>query len=761
MPIGKNTIHSSHEEKRVRELLRHNILDTPNEQEFDDLTKVAAYLCDVKYAHIHFLDHNRQWAKSCHGWNVREMPRDESICTHTIQRDKYMVVNNLKEDSRFKHRNYVTDDTIQFYAGIVLNSKGFNLGTLCVFDDKPNQLSEKQLESLQILGNEVEARLELRLKREELIDEHQKLRKSAIFLQNSTDLRLILDPKTLRIEEANEEVEDLLGYKPDNILGTPLTDIIKQDEFRSNLNTWAEKKLKQQFSSEIILEAKDENSYWFQITITEEQDKYYVTGRNITRRKRSEKRFLKQAKLTENIIQHLPGIFFLIDKKGRIKKWNNNLIDVAERTTEETKNQLYKNFIAREDYDKAEKAFQKVFETGYARTELNFISKNGKATPILLVGFRYQVDEGTYATGIGIDISDEKQALEELERKEQKLKEAQRIGRIGSWTWHIPTNEVSWSEEVYELYGLDEKNFKASIENFQKMLPEDDQKKVKKIVDRIMAGKRWEEVDLKVHKPDGSIIYVHQRGEVHYDGNGNPVEVSGTVQDVTARRENEEKLKTALKEKNILLAEVHHRVKNNLAIINSLLQLEVFNTENEQLKAILTDSQMRIHSMALIHETLYSFGQFSDISLKNYLHEFTESLLNTFTNPSYNIDIELHAEEVSLNINQAIPCALLINEIATNSLKHAFPNFNSGIIEIQLEEKDSTIFLDISDNGVGFDNDYDFENPTTLGFTLINKLTAQLDGDLAIESRDGTSFHISFPKKEVGGSSASYFPEKT
>lgn len=359
--MDKDKTYTNHEEERVRELLRHNILDTPDEKEFDDLTKVAAYLCDVKYAHIHFLDHDRQWAKSCHGWEAREMPRDESICHYTLQRDKYMVINNLKDDSRFKNRDYVKDNTIQFYAGVILESNGYNLGTLCVFDDKPNQLSDKQLESLQILGNEVEAQLELRLKREELIDEHKKIKKTAIFLQNSTDLRLILDPETLRIEETNEEVEDLLGYKPDNIQGIPLTDIIREKEFRSNLNTWAKNKPDKQFSSEIILEANDGTSYWFQLTITEEEDKYYVTGRNISRRKRSEQRFLKQAKLTENIIQHLPGIFFLIDKKGRIRKWNNNLIDVTNRTTEETKNRSYTNLSPKMITTKLKKRCKKFF----------------------------------------------------------------------------------------------------------------------------------------------------------------------------------------------------------------------------------------------------------------------------------------------------------------------------------------------------------------------------------------------------------------
>lgn len=759
--MNKNKSYTEYEDKRVKELLRHNILDTPDEKEFDDLTKVAAYLCDVQYAQINFLDHDRQWSKSCHGWDIKEIPRDKSICHHTIQRDKYMIVNDPSEDPRFKNLDYVKDKSIQFYAGVVLKSNGYNLGTLCVFGEEPKQLSNNQLESLQTLGNEVEARLELRLKREELIDEHKQLKKSAIFLQNSTDIRLILDPETLHIIDVNEEVEELLGYKAEELQGTTLTDHLQQQKFITEVKEWAKHKLDPQFSSETIINTRANKPLWFRLTITEESGQYYVTGRNITRRKRSEQRFLRQVKLTKNIIQHLPGIFFIVDTESRIRSWNNNLIDVAKRSPEETENLLYTNFIVPKDHDKAQKSLQKVFKDGYARAELDFLSKDGKITPILLVGFRYQNDDDTYATGIGIDISDEKQAIEELEQKEQKLKEAQRIGKIGSWTWHIPTNELHWSDEVYELYDLDKDTFEPTFENFVDMLPSGEQEKVEKIIDQILKGNHWEEVELKVEKPDGSMVYIQERGEVHYDNEGNPVEVSGTMQDVTARRENEEQLKTALKEKEVLLAEVHHRVKNNLAIINSLLQLEIFNTENEKLKDILSESQMRIHSMALIHETLYSWGDFANISFGRYIKKLTTSLLETFPEKSQHIDINLHTEDVPLNINQAIPCALLLNELITNSFKHAFPNSQTGTVSVKLQENDQTIDLRISDNGVGFDVASALDNTNTLGLTLVKKLINQIDGDVEIDAQNGTSFHITFAKKQASGSSASYFPGKS
>lgn len=164
------------ERERVKELHRYGILDTPNEEEFDNITKVATYLCDSTSAHINFLDYDRHWSKSSHGWYVKEIPRDQSICNHTIQQDKYLIVNNLYEDPRFKNYSYVKEKTVQFYAGIVLESvRGYNIGTLCVLDKETRELSDKQLESLQILAEDVESKLELRLRREQLVKEHRSL----------------------------------------------------------------------------------------------------------------------------------------------------------------------------------------------------------------------------------------------------------------------------------------------------------------------------------------------------------------------------------------------------------------------------------------------------------------------------------------------------------------------------------------------------------------------------------------------------------
>lgn len=624
--MNESTGKNSSEETRLKELHRYNILDSPNEREFDDLAKLAAFICKVQYAHIHFLDHDRQWTKSrSGGWVQKDIPRNQSICNYTIQQENHMIVNDLTTDSRFRDFEYVKNDAVRSYAGVILkSSRGYNLGTLCVFDSEPGKLSDKQLEALQILGSAIETQLEIRVKRETLIEQNKNLMSASIFLRNSTDLRIISDPKTHEIEQINKEAEQLLGYASDEITGSILPDLILDDSFKSLYLKWAQSDSKQIFSTEIKLKTKNKKQIWIQLTITEDLNKYFVTGRDITHRKRAEQRFLKQARFTEEMIQNLPGIFFLLDEQGKIKKWNNNLTTVANRSPRQIKNKSYKMIISPDDAQKADEAISQIFEKGFARTELNFVAKNGGITPILLVGFRYRDENKIYATGIGVDITEEKKAL---------------------------------------------------------------------------------------------------------------------------------------KEKNVLLKEIHHRVKNNLAIIHGMLQLEIFKSDNEQLKQVLSESQMRIHSMALIHETLYSSGDFANISFGNYIGRLSELLIDSYRSTSKKIELKLNTEDVKLNINQAIPCALMLNEIITNSLKHAFPERDSGLINIAVKEKSDTIRLTVSDNGVGFDADGIIEKSNTLGMTLIKTLAKQLEGEIEIENRNGTIFKVSFKKKKTKGPSASYIPE--
>lgn len=201
-------------------------------------------------------------------------------------------------------------------------------------------------------------------------------------------------------------------------------------------------------------------------------------------------------------------------------------------------------------------------------------------------------------------------------------------------------------------------------------------------------------------------------------------------------------LEETLKDRNILLSEIHHRTKNNLAIVSSMLNLQRHQVENEQLKAILMDCSNRVHSMATVHQKLYEKGNFTKIDLKDYLEDLIRDLQNTIFPGNKTIEMVVEIDSFQLTSDKAIPCALILNELITNSVKHAFKE-KDGKLEIRIRKIASQILLMIHDNGPGFDYDPS-KNYVSLGMTLIEALTEQLDGNFEYNTKDGTTFTLSF-----------------
>ena len=199
-------------------------------------------------------------------------------------------------------------------------------------------------------------------------------------------------------------------------------------------------------------------------------------------------------------------------------------------------------------------------------------------------------------------------------------------------------------------------------------------------------------------------------------------------------------------EKEILLKEIHHRVKNNLQIITSLLSLQNQNIEEVVLKQIFTSSQMRIKSMAIIHELLYQSNNFSKIDYQDYLQHLSQSLLDSYGQPNQDISLHIDAHAIQFNLETAIPLGLIINEAVTNSLKHGFKDRAEGILKISVELMEKEFYkMTIEDNGIGIPKDFNLEKSKSLGTNLMNKLVRQLEGNVTVESGySGTALHFLF-----------------
>ena len=218
-------------------------------------------------------------------------------------------------------------------------------------------------------------------------------------------------------------------------------------------------------------------------------------------------------------------------------------------------------------------------------------------------------------------------------------------------------------------------------------------------------------------------------------------------------RANEE-LHASVEEKVMLLQEIHHRVKNNLQIISSLLELQAAAVEDTRALEAFLDSGHRVRSMALVHEKLYGPESLSRIDFADYVRDLTTFLFQSYNARTPNVGLTIEADDVFLDIHTAVPCGLILNELITNSLKHAFPGSREGKIRVGLHQTDDgQMTLSVGDDGVGFPQDLDWRNLTSLGFQLIKALVNQLTGTLTIDSRCGAEFEICFPVKKKTGRS--------
>ncbi len=200
----------------------------------------------------------------------------------------------------------------------------------------------------------------------------------------------------------------------------------------------------------------------------------------------------------------------------------------------------------------------------------------------------------------------------------------------------------------------------------------------------------------------------------------------------------------SLKEKEQLLKEIHHRVKNNMQIISSLLSLQSENSDDEKFNALLRESRNRINSMALVHEMLYQSDDLSKIELKEYIETLCSSVHRSYASPNSNIEFVYDIDkQAHFNIDKMIPIGLILNEAISNSLKHAFPT-KTGKITISLQHTEESHELRVGDNGTGFRNEFDPEKDSHLGIQLIYMLTEQLGGKLEVRNSNGVCYHINF-----------------
>ena len=339
---------------------------------------------------------------------------------------------------------------------------------------------------------------------------------------------------------------------------------------------------------------------------------------------------------------------------------------------------------------------------------------------------------------------------EKLKKSEKNYRHLFEFSPVPMWVYDLHTlHFLDVNEAAIKHYGYSKEIFMEM--RIRDIRPPEDVENFENVIDNVRDRPNKKGIGIFRHqKKSGEIIQVQveESGIEYRDRDARLV----LADDITEQKKYEKKLTDSLKEKEVLLSEIHHRVKNNLAVISSLLQLQAFNAKNKELEKKLYDSVFRISTMATIHEILYKSGSFSKIDFSDIIEQLVFNLEKIF-GENKEIEHQINSHKIELNINQAIPCSLMINEVVTNVYKHAFRGRKDGVLTANLTIENDEVLVIISDNGIGFPDNMDMDNSDTMGLQLIQVLTAQLKGESAFSSDEtGTTFTLKFSKTDVSGS---------
>ncbi len=516
----------------------------------------------------------------------------------------------------------------------------------------------------------------------------------------------------------------------------------------------------------IILELKGEK-----IPFDDKEIHIYVLY-DISERKKYEEALKESRESYKNLIESAPVGIVILNEELNVKFVNDTVKDLLGILPNQTQALKIWDFIEPKQHKEVLALLEKTLSGNKTNFfELNIITSQNQSKTLEAKGIltNYQ---GEKAIQIVLnDITDRKQLQKEQIRAEiaeetNKRLQKEIAERINAERKLIENQQFTKSiiESSLDMICATDKEgkiiefneaashyFGYSFEEIKNKSPRilyADEKQFEHVNNQIYNKGNYSGEVINIRK-DGSTFISYLSASLLLSPTGEIIGSMGVSRDITESKNAEKQLKDALKEKEILLKEVHHRVKNNLQVISSILNIQSSYVNDENTLNILRESQNRIKSMAFIHESLYQNKDFAQIKFSEYVVNLANNLLQSYGLNNKLIELKLEIDEIFLNLDDSIPCGLIINELVSNALKYAFNSTEKGKIEIKVKNKGNSLYLSVADNGKGLPKNLSIENTQTLGLQLVSSLCEQLDAKLKLNSEQGkgTCFEIEFKVK--------------
>ncbi len=354
--------------------------------------------------------------------------------------------------------------------------------------------------------------------------------------------------------------------------------------------------------------------------------------------------------------------------------------------------------------------------------------------------------------GMTDDINDQRNAEEDLKLNEARFRSAYEYSGIGMTLISLQGRFMQANPSLCHFLGYAEQDLLKL--DFQTITHPDDLQRdldyVRKVLDGELATYSMEK---RYRHRDGFYLWGLLTVSLVRDEEGQPLHFISQIQDISERKNAEERTLRTLRERETLLREIHHRVKNNLTVIVSLLGMQSRRSKDDRVRDALTDTQNRVQSMVTVHEMLYGSDDFTQIDLRAYLRRLASNLLGSYACES-RVALMVNVPPGAVDLDTALPIGLLLTELISNALKHAFPGGRRGTVTVSVEYQEDAVRLTIRDDGIGFPEKFDAETSPSMGMKLVSSLTRQLNGRLTIHREVGSEFCVEFRLPKSRASSA-------